>query len=160
MINADVTIRPLHEMPEVAPTLASWFKHEWPEFFSGQSENDIALQFFTPGLSDGTFPLILVAFTRGMVCGTIALRVRDLTTHEHLSPWAGGLYVEPQHRRRGIGAGLVQAITVEAQRRTFSHLYAGTGSAAGLLLRLGWESLENFVYQGEPITLFRKSLAA
>ena len=52
------------------------------------------------------------------------------------------LAVEPQHRSRGLGAGLVDAIESEARRRGVTALYLLTTTAATFFERLGYAAHE------------------
>jgi len=153
--DVDVEIRPLRAGSAAAATLALWFQREWPDHFRGMSPAEIEAAHLSSG-ADGGLPVILAAYSHGALCGTIALREHDLTTHPHLSPWVGGLLVSPSHRRRGVGRALIVAGTDEAARRGWTSLYAGTANAAGLLRSLGWQAMEDLHYHGTPITLFRK----
>jgi predicted N-acetyltransferase YhbS len=57
-----------------------------------------------------SLPLALVASTDGELLGMGALREHDLPSHEEFTPWLGGMFVLPQHRRKGVGAALCRAL--------------------------------------------------
>ena len=90
--------------------------------------------------------------------GTATLSYDSITTHPHLGPWLTAFYVRPELRRRGIGRKLVAAIEAAAQRLGFAQLYAGSGRAATLFVRIGWQVLERVSYHGEEIAILRRDL--
>jgi len=47
---------------------------------------------------------------------------RDEPPLDDVSPWLAGLFVAPEHRRKGAGAILVRAIEDQARQRGFSRL--------------------------------------
>ena len=152
MADSAVLIRPLRESPEAGRFLAQAFKDGWPDFFATRSAEEIEREMFAEGRN---LPAILVASVDGRVAGTVALRARSVETHEHLGPWVTGLWVAPDLRRHGLGRDLLLAITEEAAARGFHEIYAVTNSARWLFDRLGWAAVEEIVYHGEEVTLYR-----
>lgn len=148
----EILIRPLREVPGAGRLLAQAFKDAWPEFFADRSAEEIERQMFEEG--DG-LPVILVASVDGRVAGTVALRARSVETHEHLSPWVTGLWVAPDLRGLGLGHDLLRAITAEAAARGFREVYAVTNTARALFEKMGWVAVEEIVYHGEEVTLYR-----
>jgi GNAT superfamily N-acetyltransferase len=149
------TILPLSHRPEAAAALARGFKEEWPAFFAQRSIAEIDEQFFSIALRTDGLPAVLVAVAGDEVCGTVALRSRTVETHLHLDPWLAGLWVAPAWRGRGLGRELVHAAAAEASARGYRDLYAVTATARGLFDRLGWRALEELLYHGEEVTLYR-----
>jgi GNAT superfamily N-acetyltransferase len=69
----------------------------------------------------GPIPTALVAHDGERFLGTVSLVACDEETRPQYTPWIAALWVEPEHRRRGIGAALVDkatdlAFTIGAQR--------------------------------------------
>jgi predicted N-acetyltransferase YhbS len=58
-------------------------------------------------LGAGPIPTALVAHDGGRFLGTVSLIACDEETRPQYTPWIAALWVEPEHRRRGIGASLV-----------------------------------------------------
>ena len=150
----EILIRPLRQAPEAGRLLAQAFKDAWPDFFAEWTAERIEREMFMEG--DG-LPAILVASVDGRVAGTVALRARSVETHEHLSPWVTGLWVAPDLRGLGLGRDLMHAITAEAAARGFREIHAVTNSARRLFDKLDWSAVEEIVYHGEEVTLYRKS---
>ncbi|HVG08663.1 MAG TPA: GNAT family N-acetyltransferase [Thermoanaerobaculia bacterium] len=155
MADPDVLIRPLREMPEAGRLLAGAFKDAWPDFFADRQVEEIEEAMFVASPRDSELPAILVASQDGRVAGTVALRARSVETHEHLGPWVTGLWVTPDLRGLGLGRDLMHAIAAEAAARGFREIYAVTNTARGLFEKLGWAALEDILYHGEEVTLYR-----
>ncbi len=155
MADPTFLIRPLREMPEAGRLLAQAFKDAWPDFFADRSAEEIEEAMFKASPGDSGLPAILVASTDGRIAGTVALRARSVETHEHLGPWVTGLWVTPDLRGLGLGRDLMLAITEEAAARGFREIHAVTNTARGLFEKLGWNRVEEILYHGEEVTLFR-----
>jgi hypothetical protein len=80
----------LADCPESIPTLAQWFRAQWPDYYAKRTEVDIAQDFYSEANRNG-LPVRLVAFTEGEVAGTITLRKEVLETHLAYTPGLGGL---------------------------------------------------------------------
>lgn len=144
----------LADHPEAIPTLARWFQEDSPDYFAGWSAVEMA-RHFQPWLHRDRLPLGLVAFEQGEVVGCIVLREKALDREPVHSPGLGGLHVAGSHRGRGIGSELVKAGMDAARALGYDVVYTGTGTAAGLLERLGWEAMESLDYHGYPVVLYR-----
>ena len=76
-----------------------------------------------------------------------------MTTRLDLSPWLSGVFVAPEHRRRGIGAALVNRVVQEARVLGIPRLYLYTADSGALYFRLGWSVVERTFYRelwGDP----------
>ena len=140
-------------MPEAGRLLASAFKDAWSDFFADRSVEGIEEALFMEGAE---LPAILVATVDGRVAGTVALRARSVETHEHLGPWVTGLWVAPDLRGHGLGRDLLLAVEKKATAWGFREIYAVTNTARGLFEKLGWNRVEEILYHGEEVTLYRK----
>ena len=69
-----------------------------------------------------------------------------------------GLFVLPEHRRRGTGAVLVRAIEDQARQRGFSRLYLYTTEAAGFYARLDWSIVDRTNWRGFDTALMVRDL--
>src|SRR5262249_30914992 len=101
-------------------------------------------------------PLALVAFAGEELFGMGALREHDLPGREELTPWLGGVFVRPQHRRRRIGSALCHALEEKAWLMVFSVLYLFTLDQQRLYARLGWQHLQLSSWLGHPVDIMFK----
>ncbi len=154
-----IDIALLADHPEVIPTLTQWFRHEWSDYYSGRTSEDIAQEFFEEA-NRKVLPVRLVAFVEGELVGTIALRDRAMWMLPETFPALGGLLVAEPFRRRGVATELAQAGMELARTLGHQELSATTHHARGVLERLGWEVERSFEHEGELLTLYRCELAA
>jgi N-acetylglutamate synthase-like GNAT family acetyltransferase len=104
-------------------------------------------------------PLTLVALESEVVVGTVSLIGCHMDTRADLSPWLASLYVQPEQRRRGIGASLVEAVVSEARQLGIKTMFLFTDSSEALYASLGWQKMESCIYGGRDVVIMRKSLA-
>jgi predicted N-acetyltransferase YhbS len=98
--------------------------------------------------SDQSRGLALVAKADGEAVGTCLLVESEIEPNHDVSPWLAGLFVVPEHRRKGAGAALVRAVEAQARRREFSRLYLYTTAAVGFYEKLDWEVLDRTNWKG------------
>jgi predicted N-acetyltransferase YhbS len=147
----------LVDYPEAIPTLAQWFRAQWPEYYAERTLADMAQDFYSEANRDG-LPVRLVAFTDGELAGTITLRERAFQALPEYFPGLGGLFVVERHRGRGLGTELVRAGMNVAQEQGFQRVYAVTGMAHGILERLGWTLIQAVSDGDEQLGLYRCEL--
>ncbi len=83
-------------------------------------------------LGAGPVPTALVAHEGDAFIGTASLIACDEGTRPHYTPWVAALWVEPEHRRRGIGAALVDR-AAELAFQAGAGLPAVRAAPAGIL---------------------------
>ena len=108
-----------------------------------------------------SYPILLVAVDDDELVGSVSLIESDMPHHLDWAtrgPWLSGLYVVPQHRRRGIATALVIACEDHARSCGVRTLLLYTSRARMLYERLGWRVLESMTYQGELSTVMTKDL--
>jgi len=110
--------------------------------------------------SDQNRGVALVAKADGEPVGTCLLVESEIEPNHDVSPWLAGLFVAPEHRRKGAGATLVRAIEDEARQREFSRLYLYTSDAVGFYKSLGWEVLDRTNWKGLDTALMVGNLRA
>jgi RimJ/RimL family protein N-acetyltransferase len=148
-----ITIGILADYPDTIPTLATWFRAQWPDYYAAMSQAELEQDFLEDASRD-RLPIRLVAFESSELVGTIILRVQKETAPE-FQPELGGLYVVESHRGHGVATELVRAGMQVARNQGYETVYATTVAAAGILERLGWEFLQTVVYQEGPTALYR-----
>jgi RimJ/RimL family protein N-acetyltransferase len=118
----------LVDYPETIPTLTSWFRTQWPEYYAGRTPADIGQDFRSEAKRDG-LPVRLVAFANGELAGTITLREQATWSLPEYQPGLGGLLVVERHRGQGIGTELVRAGMNVARDQGYARVYATTVAA-------------------------------
>jgi GNAT superfamily N-acetyltransferase len=91
-------------------------------------------------------PLALVAHAGDRFLGTASVIASDLDERPQFAPWVAAVWVEPEARRHGIGAALVEraADACFALGVTRAYLCA-RAERAGFYQRLGWTRIESDV---------------
>jgi predicted N-acetyltransferase YhbS len=96
---------------------------------------------------DGTaVPFVVVAHKDGLFSGTGSVILSDLDERPEYTPWVAALWVDSEHRRRGVASALVR----EAPRGAFESgtdlVYLGAlPDKRDFSERLGWQRLEENV---------------
>jgi RimJ/RimL family protein N-acetyltransferase len=151
-----ITIGFLTDYPDTVPTLAKWFRDQWPDYYANWSQAEME-QDFLEDASRNRLPSRLVAFESNELAGTIVLR-EQIETFPEFQPELGGLYVVESHRGHGIGTELVRAGMKLALDQGYETVYATTVVAAGILERLGWEFIKTVIHQDGQLGLYRCKL--
>jgi GNAT superfamily N-acetyltransferase len=120
--------------PELA-ICAQWRANAFSVLHASFEEESRSLELFA---SDQSHGVALVAKADGEPIGTCLLAESEIEPNHDVSPWLAGLFVVPEHRRKGAGAVLVRAIEHQARQRGFSRLHLYTTDAVGFYARLGW----------------------
>ena len=108
--------------------------------------------------SDQSHGIGLVAKLGDEPIGTCLLVESEIEPNHDVSPWLAGLFVVPEHRRKGAGEVLVRAIEDQARQRGVSRLYLYTTAAAGFYARIGWVVLDRTRWKGFETTLMARDL--
>ncbi len=152
-----MNIEYLAEHPAFILSLSQWFFQEWRDYYGDKTWKDVACTFYQR-LNKSRVPLALVAFEGDRPLATISLLEESISTHKHLAPWLGGLYVCEDMMRHGIGKQLIEAAVGEAGGLGIEQLFIGIRKAEDYYLKLGWEMVERMNYYGEEIAIMRLDL--
>lgn len=146
----DPTMQPqieqLAERPDLLPAVAEWIYREWWTDVEGASVGTLA-DLLRAHSVPHRIPLTLIASVDRRPVGTATLLAHDVGTEEwpDLTPWLAAVYVVPDHRRRGIGAALIQAIVESAAAFGVGTLYLTTVDQEAYYARRNW----NVIHRGE-----------
>lgn len=149
-----VTIANLADHLYTIPTLAMWFRAQWPAYYAQQTQAAVEHRFQSEAARDG-LPLRLIAFESGALAGTIVLREQAIDSLPDFRPGLGGLFVVESHRGHGIATELIRAGMNVARNQGYETIYATTAVAGGILERLGWRQIKAFIHQGEQHILYQ-----
>lgn len=152
-----ITIDFLADHPDTIPTLAKWFRDQWPDYYADMSQEEMELDFLEDASHD-RLPIRLVAFESSELAGTIILRKSNTEMPPGFQPELGGLYVVESHRGHGIATELVRAGMKVALDQGYESVFATTMAAAGILERLGWVFIKTVIHQDGQTALYRCKL--
>jgi predicted N-acetyltransferase YhbS len=140
------------ETPELA-ICARWRANAFSVLEASFEQELRSLELFVSHQSHG---VALVAKADGEPIGTCLLVESEIEPNHDVSPWLAGLFVVPEHRRKGVGAILVRAIEDQARQRGFSRLYLYTTEAVGFYARFGWAVIDRTNWKGyDTVLMFR-----
>ena len=140
-------------IPEIADLKYQHYRHYLADKTLKQYEQNLERD-----LNIDQLPIGYVAVENGSFLGSVSLRIHDLDTHQHLTPWLGGVFVHPLKRRKGVGAFLVAQAEEIAKKRGIGRLYLFTVDKAAWYAKMEWNTLEPANYKGHPITIMEKYL--
>jgi len=149
---AVMTIEYLADRPEFIPTLARWHHEEWAYVRSGDTVEARIVR-LQGCCGRGRVPLTVIAVSDNELLGSASLIEHDMESRLELTPWLAGVFVAPQHRRKGIGATLVRRILDEAAALHVSRFYLYTVDRAEFYANLGWSLLEQTAYRGKDVSI-------
>ena len=143
---------------DLVPVIAAWHFAEW-----GRLDPSGTLASWTEGLRQRTrreqIPTTYVALEGSELLGSVTLVEQDMLTRPTLSPWVAGVYVAAAHRQRGIGSALVRHAVRQAAQMGVERLYLYTHPARAFYQKLGWQFLEEAVYEGRPVAIMMMETA-
>jgi len=154
-----VQVSYLSEHPEFIPTLASALLAHYGDLLPEDSFETRAEK-LRRHLNRDSLPIAWVAHSEAGVAGTAALRVHDLEGREDLTPWLGGVYVLPEHRRRGVGAALCATVERKAASLGVQTLYLFTLDRQTWYADMGWRPFDHCTWRGQAGAIMRKQLDA
>src|SRR3974390_1250995 len=108
--------------------------------------------------SDQGRGVALIAKADDEPIGTCLLAESEIEPNHDVSPWLAGLFVVPEHRRKGAEPVLVCAVEDQARQRGFSRLYLYTTEAVEFYARLGWTGLDHSLWTAFDTALILRDL--
>ena len=141
-----MTIEYLADRREFITTVARWLYEEWGHLRSHETIDD-RVKRVDRACGHQQIPTTFVAIQDNKPVGIASLVKHDILTRPELSPWLAGVFVPREHRRRGIGAALVERVVAEARSLGVPRLYLYTPGSGILYLRLGWSVVERTFYR-------------
>lgn len=101
---------------------------------------------FQESLGAQTVPSTLVAHDGGEFWGTVSLIDNDMDERPDYSPWVAALWVDPEHRGKGVGRTLIEAALERAFKQGIDIVYlCATAENSAYYISLGWRQIEENV---------------
>lgn len=131
---------------------ASWKDAGYPlDYITGRLNENLNVE---------PIPIALVAHDGAAFLGTASVIASDLAERPQYTPWVAAVWVEPQHRSRGIGAALVERATSDCFALGASRAYLCARPArSGFYERLQWIPIERDVGE-HGLTVFIREAGA
>ena len=125
----------LREHPEWADRAAAWFHEKW----------GIPLEAYEESMSDclsdrGTVPQWYLAVEDGSLVGGLGVIENDFHERKDLTPNVCAVFVEPDHRCRGIAGNLLALVCRDMEEMGINTLYLLTNHTS-FYERYGWRFL-------------------
>jgi GNAT superfamily N-acetyltransferase len=139
---SDLRARPEFSKDVADRVWRAWWKDKgYPlDYIAGQvAEN----------LSSEAIPFAVVAHDGDQFLGTASVIPSDLDERPEYTPWVAAVWVDPEHRRRGVGAALVQEAAQAAFNLGSDLIYlCALPEKRTFYENLGWQRLEENVGEG------------
>jgi GNAT superfamily N-acetyltransferase len=155
---AEIKISYLADYPEHVPTLARWLWTQWHDITPSTtlSEREESLYSY---LNRDILPLTFIALQHNQLVGSASLRAEEDLGSSDLSgfsPWLGGVFVDPAHRRTGIGTALCRTAERKAMELGYDQLYLFTLDQERWFSSFGWNVIKRGTYHNHPIAIMQK----
>ncbi|MDP6805969.1 MAG: GNAT family N-acetyltransferase [Rhodospirillales bacterium] len=157
-MSGGVRIVHLADTPGASATLARWFEDEWAPWYGPEGPGDAARDLALCRHRD-ELPICLVALGAGdQVMGTVALKSESVGADQHPGPWLAAFLVDNEHRRRGVGTALVEAIEAEARRLGFAAVHTSVENGGTMFERRGWRAVGTAQSLRGGVVVYRRDL--
>lgn len=123
LIDQNITIKYLADVPEVSHAIAEWYYNEWgahDENITREYMHEIVLQKI--GNKD-QIPLSLVLFVDDKLAGVAELKYRENKNFPEYTHWLGGIFIASTFRGLGLSSKLIQSAKTVAKALNVQNLY-------------------------------------
>lgn len=105
-------------------------------------------------------PIAFVGFKDGKFIGTASLRITDIDSYTHVTPWLGGVIVVPEMRNQGVGTWLVEETMKQALNLGVHTWYLYTPNRETFYAKMGWKTIDKTSHNNVPgvVMQFAKEL--
>ena len=148
----------LADHPEFLETVARWHLEAFGEYQPRGMDLASKVGLMKGRMNKERLPILWVALDSGQPVGTVQLKPQEVPALATLTPWVGGLYVDPGHRSKGLGARLVAAAEEAARTLACDRVYLITTDRADYYARLGYQRLQTIPFKGTPTEVMGKEL--
>ena len=140
---------------DIINTITNWNETHWREALPNLKEYVEFANFYKQVLEtpEDQLPQAFIAKLNNQLVATISLTEEE---GEVLQPWVSNLYVDPTHRKNGIGGFLMEMIIDVAKVRGFKEVYGWTNSKQEEFYyrKRGWEVIET---RENDVVIIKKS---
>ena len=152
---SDIRIVDLRDAPQHIPQLAAWHHEQWSYLNPGKTLEH-RIENLRDHLEPTELPRTFIAVAEhGTPLGSASLVAHDMDSHPELTPWLASVFVAPIHRKKGIGAALVQRVMAAAGEAGIERLTLFTPDQEAFYQSLGWHTIAKELYRGDEVTIMQ-----
>lgn len=140
-------------------TAARWCLNEWGEVWPDDTVETYEEHYASTNEDPVHLPLVLAAIEDNQLRGVVTLINDDELPGATEGPWLAACFVDPHHRSKGIGDGLVRAAEAKAKELGYSTLYLYTWSELRWYEQRGWQPLRTVTFANKDTTVMQKELS-
>ncbi len=152
---------PLADKPEFLEQLATWNHNQWG-YFRPNETIQFSRNLFTERLNRDHLPITYVALLNGQPVGMFSLITDIYEMGYPNTPMLNNVYVDKQHRKKGIGKAMVAHAEQVASELGFENIFLFTGekSLNKFYKSIQWEKTGSGKFLGDhDIWFFEKNIA-
>ncbi|MGI2128665.1 GNAT family N-acetyltransferase [Shewanella oncorhynchi] len=149
----------LKSAPQHIPQLAEWHHQAWAHLSSADASVTTLIEEMNEYLTDAAIPKMFICEQANQVMGSSSLIIADMDSRTDLSPWLANVYVNANHRNKGLGKLLVNAVIEHARAIGLQKIYLFTADKADFYRALGWSIISLEDYKGEMVTIMEYELS-
>ena len=140
------------------PQLAEWHHQAWAHLSSADASVITLIEEMNEYLTDAAIPKMFICEEANQVMGSSSLITADMDSRTDLSPWLANVYVDANHRNKGLGKLLVKAVVDYAKALGLQKIYLFTADKADFYQALGWSIISREDYKGGRVTIMEYEL--
>jgi GNAT superfamily N-acetyltransferase len=149
-VNGTFAIADLPADEDIRRRVARWLVDGWPHLFPDDTEDWYLHVWDEADRTGARPPHGLVATVNGVPVGTASMVLDDeLPGAKEPGPWLAAVWVEPSHRRHGIGGALVRAV----MERAHGPLWLYTEDGVEWYGAMGWHKVRGAELNGHAVTV-------
>ena len=138
--------------------VANWYFQEWGYLHPSLTQEKIRAD-LSEKIQRSEFESVFVAVENDSVLGACELKLNEVKQFPEYLHWIGGIFVDSEHRDKGIGSALISFAIEKCRFLKIEYLYLQTESKnEELYLKLGWHPLTNIESHGINRTIMNYSL--
>lgn len=149
----------LTDKTQMKPIIAKWYFDQW-----GHLVENSSVELFDNKLNDylnrDSIPLVIMAVEGEDVLGVAHLRYHEMAIYPDKEHWLGGVYIDINHRSKGVASALVSHIETVAMSLGVTDIHLQTEKLdGGLYKQLGWQPIEQVINRGVEVLVMVKQVA-
>lgn len=146
----------LNQAPAYLGKLAQWHHKQWSYLYENETIEK-RIENMQPYLNANFIPTTYIAIENELL-GSASIIKSDMETKPQYTPWLASVYVDPPHRKKGIGTQLVKHVMQQASQHGINHMYLFTPDQQAFYQSLGWTLVEKTHYHGENVSIMSVKL--